>query len=472
MRNPRFRSWHRRWWCVLLAIGVLGLAGCDPINWPQFMFGPERASSNPAAKAISSANAAHLVRKWQVSADPPTQSGQPAARFDATPVTYNRVIYVGAETGDFYAVQAGTGTVVWKQFLGFVGEPCGAGVASSAAVSPDPATGELRVYVGGGDGFVYALNAADGAVRWKRRVAKQQHNQDPSFLWSSPAVANGRVYIGVAALCDNFPHVPGAAVVALDQVSGAPRAKYLTEPPGATGAGVWSSVSVDPVDGSVFVTTGNADQNPDPGDGSSILRLDGQTLAKLDKWQVPVAEQSPDADFGASPTLFSAPGPGGPQALVGACNKNGTFYAFRRAALAAGPVWRFQVGQPAVDPPACIAGAAFDGTRLYVGGNATTVGGTTYAGSLRALDPANGGPVWQVGLPANVLGTPTVNGSGVVAASTLEFFSAANATRLFDAGTGAILNTLPTQHVFAQPVWAEQSLIVATWDQGLVSYGL
>jgi outer membrane protein assembly factor BamB len=135
-------------------------------------------------------------------------------------------------------------------------------------------------------------------------------------------------------------------------------------------------------------------------------------------------------------------------------------------------VWRFQVGASSINPPACIAGAAFDGTRLYVGGNATTVTGATYAGSLRALDPTNGVPIWQVGLPANVLGSPTVNGSGVVAASTLEFFSAINATRLFDASTGAILNTLPTQHVFAQPVWAEQSLIVATWNQGLVSYGL
>ena len=469
MREPRCRPGRGLRWCALFAIGTLGLAAC---NWPQFMFDPARTSSNSAAKAISPANAPTLVRKWQFSPDPSTQLGQPAPRFDATPVTYNGVTYVGAESGDFYAVQAATGTVVWKQFLGFIGEPCGAGVASTAAVSPDPATGEVRVYVGGGNGFVYALNAGDGAVRWKRRVAKQLPNEDPAYLWSSPAVANGRVYMGIAALCDNFPHVHGAAVVALDQASGSPRAKYLTEPQGATGAGVWSSVSVDPADGSVFVTTGNADQNPDPGDGSSILRLDGLTLAKLDKWQVPVAEQSPDADFGASPTLFHAPGPGGTQALVGACNKNGTFYAFRRSALAAGPVWRFQVGEPAINPPACIAGAAFDGTRLYVGGNATTVGGTAYDGSVRALDPASGSPIWEVGLPENVLGSPTVNGSGVVAASTLEVFSATNATRLFDANTGAILNTLPTRHVFAQAVWANQQLIVATWNQGLLSYGL
>jgi outer membrane protein assembly factor BamB len=378
---------------------------------------------------------------------------------------------VGATSGDFYAVKAATGTVVWKQFLGFVGGSCSAGVESTAAVSPDPATGETTIYVGGGDGLVYALNAADGAVRWKTPVALRPPTQNPAFLWASPAVANGRVYIGVAALCDNFPQVLGAGVVALDQGNGAPLAGYLTEPPGFTGAGVWSSVSVDPADGSVFVTTGNANQKPDPGDGSSILRLDGRTLARLDKWQVSAADQTPDSDFGASPTLFSAPGPGGTQALVGACNKNGTFYAFRRSGLAAGPVWRFHVGQPATDPPACIAGAAFDGTRLYVGGNATLVGGTAYTGSVRALDPASGVPIWETGLPDTVLGTPTVNGSGLVAASTLDFFSTIDATRLFDARTGAILNTLPTGHVFAQPVWADQLLIVATRNQGLLGYG-
>jgi hypothetical protein len=64
-----------------------------------------------------------------------------------------------------------------------------------------------------------------------------------------------------------------------------------------------------------------------------------------------------------------------------------------------------------------------------------------------------------------------VNGCGVVAASTLELFSPTNATRLL-ANTGAILKTLPTQQVFAQPVWANQQLIVATWNQGLLSYGL
>ena len=96
------------------------MAAC---NWPQFMFDAARTSSNSAAKAISPSNAANLVRKWQFSPDPSTQPGQPAPRFDATPVTYNGVVYVGVESGDFYAVQATTGKVVWKQFLRFIAEP-------------------------------------------------------------------------------------------------------------------------------------------------------------------------------------------------------------------------------------------------------------------------------------------------------------------------------------------------------------
>jgi outer membrane protein assembly factor BamB len=443
-------------------------SGCN--NWPAFMFGPDHTSINRGATAITTANAANLVKKWQFMPDPPTMAGQPAARLEATPVTYNGVVYVGAESGVFYAVSELTGKVLWKQFLGFSTGTCATmGIESTATVAPDPQTGNPTVYVGSGNGYVYALNAANGTVHWKRRVALQvpAMSNNP-FLWSSPAVANDRVYIGISSDCDHFPDIPNAGVVALDQAKGIRRAAYFTEPPGQTGAGVWSSPAVDPTDGSVFVTTGNPGQSPDLGDGDSILRLNGQTLVRLDKWTVPAAQQISDGDFGASPALFSAPGSG---RLVGACNKNGVFYAFRRSALSAGPIWQRQVGTAANDPPTCIAGTAFDGTHLYVGANATTIGGTSYAGSMRALDPATGTPAWEVGLPSNVLGSPTANGSGVVAASTDGFFNS-NATRLFNASTGAILNTLGTGAEFAQPVWSDNLLVLATQSNGLQGYGL
>jgi outer membrane protein assembly factor BamB len=43
------------------------------------------------------------------------------------------------------------------------------------------------VYVGSDDGDVYALNAKTGAKLWSHAI---------SSGWSSPAVANGMMYIG------------------------------------------------------------------------------------------------------------------------------------------------------------------------------------------------------------------------------------------------------------------------------------
>jgi polyvinyl alcohol dehydrogenase (cytochrome) len=435
------------------------------------MYSAGRSSFNPDATAITPTNAASVALKWRFSPSAGSMPGQPPPHLYATPVTVNGVVYVGADSGYFYAVNAATGQELWRQFLGYtIAGGCAHGVDSTAAVAADPASGANTVYVGGGDGNVYALDAADGHIRWKTLVAPRLPTQNQPFLWSSPAVARGRVYMGIASLCGNYAPVAGSGVVALDQTSGAPLAAYLTEPPGGTGAAVWSSPAVDPNDGSVFVTTGNAGQTPDLGDAASIVRLDGSTLARLDKWTVPAAEQSPNGDFGASPVLFTAPGYVGPRTLVGACNKNGIFYAFHRNALAAGPIWQRRMSVASTDPPACIGGAAFDGTHLYVGANATTINGTSYAGSLRALRPSNGTPVWATALPEAVLGGPTVNKAGVVAANP-GFFSQTGTTRLFNAATGATLRTLPTGFVFGQPVWANNMLIVATVYNGVQAYG-
>ena len=52
--------------------------------------------------------------------------------------------------------------------------------------SPTIANGVL--YVGSGDGYVYALSAQSGELRWKYRTGDVVH--------ASPAVANGLVYVG------------------------------------------------------------------------------------------------------------------------------------------------------------------------------------------------------------------------------------------------------------------------------------
>jgi len=64
---------------------------------------------------------------------------------------------MGLPDGSFIALRADTGALKWTYKL----ETEGRSIRSSAAVWND------RVYFGGGDGAIYALNLADGSMSWK-----------------------------------------------------------------------------------------------------------------------------------------------------------------------------------------------------------------------------------------------------------------------------------------------------------------
>jgi hypothetical protein len=62
------------------------------------------------------------------------------------------------------------------------------------------------------------------------------------------------------------------------------------------------------------------------------------------------------------------------------------------------------------------------------------------------------------------MGTPTLNGSGVIAAGTYNITGVAqNAVYLLDSSSGNILSTIaePNTLVFAQPVFADNYLFIA-----------
>jgi hypothetical protein len=64
---------------------------------------------------------------------------------------------------------------------------------------------------------------------------------------------------------------------------------------------------------------------------------------------------------------------------------------------------------------------------LVIGGNTTSgIDGASYPGSVRGLStntPAAHRVRWDDGLPCNVLGTPSINGNGLVAAATYGTYS-------------------------------------------------
>ena len=110
-----------------------------------------------------------------------------------------RIVYFGAYDGNFYAVDAATGALKWKfQTEGerrFSGKHLH-GVQPVAETMPDPFDCYLSspvvwngaVYFGSGDGNIYSLNAASGALNWKFKTGDVVH--------ASPAIADGTLFVG------------------------------------------------------------------------------------------------------------------------------------------------------------------------------------------------------------------------------------------------------------------------------------
>lgn len=436
-------------------------AGAGSANeWAAYL-NNARHTSRGASSAITPTNAGSLTKAWSFTSPGRTMAGQPGAGFVASPIVSGGRIFIGSNTGVFYALDQRTGTVAWSRFLGFSPKlTCNArGIASTATVAPDPLTSAPTVYVSSGDGYLFALDAATGSVVWKREIHTQSPGVNDYFNWSSPTVANGSVYIGVSAQCDK-PLVR-AGVRRFDQATGEPQADYFTVPEGEIGGSIWSSVAVTA--NAVFATTGNASAGVSA-DAYSLVKLDPTTLVRRSRYTVPGADRVPDSDFGASPVLFSS----GSTNLVGACNKGGWFYAVRASDMSLR--WKFKIAQGSSGgSTACLAAGVWDGSRLFLSGPITRIGGVDYRGSVRRVDPATGTPLWETGLPGVVIGTPSINGAGLIAAPIYEFNASLSGTYLVDAADGDIVRFLPGPTQFAQPTFAGRYLFTATQTGGVLT---
>lgn len=466
------------------AIGVVVLAalavfanpsnGASFFNWPGYLFGPDHPSVNVASTSVTQANVTSLHQVWHWTPPKGPVAGSNNKLF-ATPTVYNGRVFIGANTGVFYALDETTGAVLWSQYTGYVQKhTCGArGMISTATVDPDPVTGVPTVYVAGASGYLYAFDAATGAIVWQSLVAHVPSTTvNDYYNWASPAVFEGKVYMGVSSQCDQ-PFVPGG-VIKYDQHTGAQEARFFSGPTGFLGGGVWTSPVVD--DSGVYLTT--ASPCPKKGvtnqDSCAIVSLDKDTLVKRGSWFPLFAERpAGDADFGGSPVLFTATIGGVSTPMVAGCNKNGILYGWRRSNVSAGPVWRFQVGLGTKSGQlACLTAPVWDGHHLFEAGNQTTIKGVAFRGSMRMLNPDDGTPIWEVGLPGIVLGSPTMNGNGILAVSTYDTSGAQNASYFLDSATGKILYSIPTAKnsaTFAQPVFADNYVFLAPLLGGLTA---
>jgi outer membrane protein assembly factor BamB len=453
-----------------IIIAALGTAFAATIatsaaqDWPGYLFDLQHSSNNKLATAITPANVSTLVADWSFVDPQPTFQDQPAAGFYSTPTVVNGVVYIGSNTGQFYALNETTGAVIWQQLLGYtIPTTCGMGhgVTSTGTVATDPVSGTLTVYVGGGDGYLYALNAATGDIVFRVFVCDVGTTKNLGFIWGSPTILNGTIYLGFASQCDG-PLVR-SAMDSFDQHTGTLLKTFWTEPAGARpGAGVWSTAATDGK--SIWFTTGNS-HNTNGGYGYAIVNLNAKNLRFLADW---VLALSGDLDWGSSPTLFQATVNKVKTQMIGANQKDGTFYAFDENNLENGIVWSYPIGTTeGNDIGACLAAPAWDATsrRLYIAGNQTTIQSQVFAGSVRAFNPADGTVIWETGLTGGpVMGSPTLDGAGLLAVGTFnEPDITQNAVYLLDSSNGNILTTIPEPNdiVFAQPVFAGNHLFVA-----------
>ena len=185
-------------------------------------------------------------------------------------------VYAASYDGRVYCFDLANGAIRWRYETEGVTLESGSYGFDRRSIQSSPAVTDGVVYVGARDGFLYAINAADGKLRWRvdhkvswviTSPAVSDHvvfagRSDAHFaqaldssgterwrfgadvpVWSSPAVANGIVYFGDAA----------GRIHAVDRDTGKERWMFRT------GASVFSSpviagdlVIVGSTDGGVY----------------------------------------------------------------------------------------------------------------------------------------------------------------------------------------------------------------------------
>lgn len=363
-------------------------------DWPTFLFNNGRTGFNGSETIINRSTASHLKIHW---------THTTSALITDEPVEANGMVYWGSWDGVEHASRLSDGTDVWTANLGTTIDSCSIqadGVTSTATIATEQIEGvatPVDFVGGGGNATFYALNANTGAVIWQTVLS----SQPDAYIWSSPAVSNNSVYIGLSSLND-CPLVQGQ-VLQLNAVTGAIQHTFNVVPNGCTGGSVWSSPTIDTTFGMVYVSTGNEGTcSTTETMTDALIALRTTDLSLVASWQIPSAQQITDGDFGASPTLFKATIGGVSHQMAGLINKNGMYYALDRTNISAGPLWQVQMAESANNPGVNnLSSSAWNGKSLYVATGATTINGTSCKGGLRAVNPASGAFIWQDCLSQN-----------------------------------------------------------------------
>lgn len=403
----------------------------DQSVWP--LYGHDLAGTRAIPESqITSANVTQLGLRWQLDL---------GGAVSGTPIVADSTIFIGSYSGQLLAIDLELGRATWTYETGAaVLEPnlkVDLGILGSAAVAGD------TVYVGDATATIHAIDRNSGDLRWKVKV----DDQTAACIWSSPIVANGSIFIGIASIAkeEGFR----GNVVALDAATGKEQWRLFSVPEKADGGGIFSVPAIDLDRGTLYVGTQNAySPNPEPyGNPISLLALDLATGQERWVFNAPPGggpdAPTDDVGFSASPNLFSGRVFGQARDLIGVGQKSGTYWVLDRESGEF--IWRTDVS------PAGFLGG-MEGTSA-VSGNRILVPATNWpefdgpaSGLVSALDVGTGQVLWTA-----IQSAPTA--SPVAVTSDL----------VFSAGLDGILHAYALQS--GQEVW--QSDLGASVSSGI-----
>ena len=356
------------------------------VNWPQFGFTSCGARSNPNEFILSPNTVKNLEVKWQYVIR--SYAG------GASPAVMNGVLYVDAysqnEGVDYlYALDANSGAQLWYQ-------PKGKQSTSS------PAVANGMVFIGDLDNNLYAFDARTGAPAWKFTTG--------NTVWGSPTVANGVVYITSS---DGTTH-------ALDAASG-------TQLWAHGGGGLFVS-GTPAVAGSTVYTTSDSG-------GVGLYALDAQTGAL--RWSLNQNSMQTGSPAVANSIVYAGMDDGSLYALAagtGAIRWTSPFLGRSMRGVAVGNGLVYVGATDGNNNPALYGINASTGAivwKFLTGGIGVNASSPTYANGvvympggvgIYALDANTGAVLWQDLGPANPGASPVVvngvlyiNGTGPTA---------------------------------------------------------
>lgn len=415
------------------------------------------------AAGLSADQVSRLKLKWAFGLPGATAVyGQPA-------LVAGRV-FVGANTGYVYSLDAATGCMYWSF-------QARSGVRNAISIGAVKGQGEAHyaAYFGDVRANVYAIDASTGRQLWQTKV----DGNGVAGITGAPALFQGRLYVPVssreeaAGVSANYPCCTfRGSVVALDANTGRQIWKTYVIPDeakptrknsagtqlwGPAGGAVWNTPTIDAKQHALYVGTGNNYTEPATAMTDAILALDLNTGKVLwvkqdtphDSWLACNAaswgitdncpkEMGPDYDYGSSPILRTLPN--GRRLLI-AGQKSGMVWAHdpdRKGAV----VWKVQIPEKLAIGEITFGGAADEqkayfgvsskgvaavqlttgeqkwlapvkaaGPRLGIGAALSVIPGAVFGGGydgiLRAYSTSNGELLWQFNMLQDY---KTVNG--------------------------------------------------------------